>query len=704
MKRFLRSFRRWIQPHASTRAARSFRPTIEALEGRTLMSSSSLVHVDAGGHLTYTPDAQGNIIPDFSNVGYEGGNVPIPGDGGTLDVPVRAVVTPAPGPADARIQAAIDQVSLLPPDASGFRGAVLLKAGEYDIADHIEIRTSGVVLRGEGTGPNGTILRAIGTSQRYDPNNPLNDGVVQIKGDVPAGVNLLGSAALAVDPTSPIVGITDNYVPVGARTFHVTSTQGFNVGDAIIVNRPSPENWIKAIGTDQFLGPDGQPVLGPDGKPIAWQADHFNLDSDRIITAIDPAHGLITIGAPLTDALEQQYGEALTPGGPDFAGSIYRYSFPGRIDHVGVENLSGVSDFDPTKTDANGHFNDEAHAWTFISLIGVENAWVRNIKAQSFAFAAVDVQKTSKWVTVENASNIDPVSQIAGGRRDSFHVAGQLVLVMDAYSQHGRHDFILDSLVPGPNAFVNCTAVDAYSESGPHDRWATGTLFDNVAVTAATDPGGDSQEGGLNAYNRGLESNSPQGWSGANMVFWNSTADRMLLEQPPTAQNWAIGVTARIETTIPSKLPPEPLGYFESVGHAVQPLSLYRAQLHDRVKPPRLTVDVTGLVHVTARPAGTGDVLIDVANISRPSLHRRAEAIRGPLVIVFEGLPPRLWPVNVAGHTSNGAPYVLVEVDHLLPGEQVTGLAHFKSPLPAGAKYTIKVFAAAVFPTLGEGV
>jgi hypothetical protein len=663
-----------------------------------LMASSVLGHVAPNGHLSYTPDAQGNIIPDFSNVGYEGGNVPLPGDGGTLDVPVRAVVAPAPGPADARIQAAIDAVSRLQPDASGFRGAVLLEAGEYDIADHVEIRTSGVVLRGEGTGPNGTILRATGTNQRYDPNNPLADGVVRVLGDVPASVDLLGSAALPVDPTSPIVGITDTYVPVGARTLHVTSTQGLHVGDAITVKRPSPENWIKAIGMDQFLGPDGQPVLGPDGKPIAWKADHYDLDSDRIITALDPVHGLVTIDAPLTDALEQQYGEALTPGGQIFAGSIYRYSFAGRIDHVGVEGLSGVSDFDPAKIDANGHFVDEAHAWTFISLVGVQNAWVRNVRAESFAFAAVDIQKTSKWVTVENASNIDPVSQLVGARRDSFHMGGQLVLVKDAYSQHGRHDFILDSRVPGPNAFVDCTAVDAYSESGPHDRWATGTLFDNVTVTAATDPGGDSQEGGLNAYNRGLESGSPQGWSGANMVFWNCTADRMLVEQPPTAQNWVIGDSATIETSIPSKLPAEPLGYFESIGNRVEPSSLYAAQLHDRLRRPHSSVDVTALTRVTVRPAGTDGVLIDVANISRTGLHGKAVGIRGPLVIVLEGLPAWSWPVNVAGHTSNGSPYVIVDVDHLLPGEKVTGLARLRSPLVSGAKYTIKVFAAGEFP------
>ena len=52
----------------------------------------------------------------------------------------------------ARIQAAIDVVSALPADASGHRGAVLLRAGTYEVGDTITISTSGVILRGEGQG------------------------------------------------------------------------------------------------------------------------------------------------------------------------------------------------------------------------------------------------------------------------------------------------------------------------------------------------------------------------------------------------------------------------------------------------------------------------------------------------------------------------------------------------------------------------
>ncbi len=43
-------------------ARRRSRPCLEPLEGRMLMSASSLVFPGADGHLQYVPDAQGNVI------------------------------------------------------------------------------------------------------------------------------------------------------------------------------------------------------------------------------------------------------------------------------------------------------------------------------------------------------------------------------------------------------------------------------------------------------------------------------------------------------------------------------------------------------------------------------------------------------------------------------------------------------------------
>jgi hypothetical protein len=615
---------------------------LEALEDRQLLSVSSLVYPGPDGHLVYTPNAQGNTIPDFSNVGYMSGVVPLPGTEGVPAVPVKAVVTPPAGGADAgaTIQAAIDLVSKLPLDANGFRGAVLLKAGEYRIGGHITISTSGVVLRGEGTGPGGTVLRASGTDRRYQEHHPLEDGLVQIEGAVPGGAAWTGGddfATLAVAGTEH--NITDDYVPVGARSFHVEGLAGLHVGDSVIVHRPSTAAWLHDLGMDGPLNP--------------WLPGTKDLYSDRVITQIDAQHNLITVDAPLTDALEKQYG----------GGTIFKYSFPGRIDHVGVENLSGVSDFNAKVLDAEGHQVDEKHAWTFISLAGVENAWVRQITAQAFAFSAVDVQKMSKWVTVEDCQNLDPVSQITGGRRYSFEVGGQLTLVKDCYTRHGRHDFVLQETVPGPNVFVDCKADQAFDESGPHHRWDTGVLFDNIVVHGTTEPG-HRTAGSLEAHNQGMVEG--HGWSGANVVFWNCTADKIDVGKPPTAQNWAIGDTT---TIVPA---PTGSGFIESSNKPVEPHSLYAAQLADRLARFH---PASSLVHVTATPVPVQNPawVVRITNVSTVD-------IPGPVLIAFTSFPQGVGPAPVNAPTAAGDLFVTGSVTGLAPGQSATAIVSFTGP------------------------
>lgn len=474
--------------------------------------ASRLVYPGEDGRLVYVPDAQGNRIPDFSNVGYMGGVVDIP------DVPVRVTLGPTFGDQTARIQAAIDQVSQIPLDENGFRGAVLLRRGEYPIGDHLEIRASGVVLRGEGDDESSgaTVLRATGTSQR---------ALVQVKGS--------GSRQRVGDTRN----IIDKYVPVGAVTFTVDSTAGLAVGDTVIVHRPSPANWIHDIDMDQLQNP--------------WQPGSKNIDWDRII--MDITGNQITVDAPITTAIEQQYD----------GGTIYKYAWPGRIENVGIENMKGQSDFtSPT---------DENHSWTFISLVNVQNAWVRDVASQYFAYSLVSIERSAKWVTVINCACLDPISRITGGRRYSFNVVGQLNLVKNGYARDGRHDFVFGSTVAGPNVFVDGVAERAHDDIGPHHRWSSGGLFDNITTSR-----------NINVRNRG-NWGTGHGWAGANMVIWNSRASEFIVQSPPTAQNWIIGSVGRLSTTrgpgIGRLLPP----IADSHDCPVEPQSLYAAQLADRM-------------------------------------------------------------------------------------------------------------------------
>jgi hypothetical protein len=85
---------------------------------------SRFIKVNANGTLTYIPDEKGNMIPDFSYVGYYGGDKPIP------QVPVVKTLSPSDNDRQT-IQSAIDELSRQSPDANGIRGAILLKKGVY---------------------------------------------------------------------------------------------------------------------------------------------------------------------------------------------------------------------------------------------------------------------------------------------------------------------------------------------------------------------------------------------------------------------------------------------------------------------------------------------------------------------------------------------------------------------------------------------
>ena len=99
-------------------------------------AKTPLIKQGPDGKLEYAKDKQGNRIPDFSRAGYMGGGVKLP------DVPVRKTLEPKAGNADdtARIQAAIDEVGRAKADSKGFRGAVLLKKGQYRVAGTLAIK------------------------------------------------------------------------------------------------------------------------------------------------------------------------------------------------------------------------------------------------------------------------------------------------------------------------------------------------------------------------------------------------------------------------------------------------------------------------------------------------------------------------------------------------------------------------------------
>lgn len=465
------------------------------------------VFMGSEGKLEYTPDSLGNRVPDFSYSGYMAAEQPIP------DVPIRVVVPLKEGDATLRIQTALDYVASLPANQDGIRGAVLLQKGIYNIAGSLKMNASGVVLRGSGMSADGTVLLGSGKGRE-------------------TLINIVGKNDRTLESA---VKITDSYVPVNSKRMQVTASHSFRPGDKVVVHRPSTQEWIDVLGTEEFGGGLGYIGWKPGDRDIYW---------DRTVEAVEDRY--IILDAPITTALDEKFG----------GGTVAAYQWPGRIFQVGVENLMCRSAYDVNNP------KDEAHRWMAISMENVSDAWVRQVVFEHFAGSAVAVLETAKRITVEDCKSLAPVSEIGGHRRYTFFTLGQQTLFQRIYAENGYHDFAVGYCAPGPNAFVQCESRLPYSFSGTIDSWASGVLFDVVNI--------DGQA--LSLKNRGLEAQGA-GWTGANSVIWQCSAARIDCYKPPTANNWAFGVWAQFAGD----------GYWHEVNSHIQPHSLYYAQLADRL-------------------------------------------------------------------------------------------------------------------------
>jgi hypothetical protein len=432
----------------------------------------------SAGKLVYAPDERGNRIPDFSYAGYKGSNEGIP------NAPVRIVVPVTKEDATIRIQSALDYVATLPADKHGIKGAVLLERGVYKIGGGLKIHSSGVILRGSGTGEDGTVLLGEGKDRQT---------LITIRGK--------NNRQLEKEDS-----IIQAYVPVNATTIKVAKPHTYKAGDLVLVRRPSTLKWIKELGTDHFGG--GITALGwkPGTRDIFW---------DRKVLAINGES--ITLDAPLTTALDTAYG----------GGKVARYQWPGRIQQVGIENLRCVSVYD------RANVKDEAHRWMAITMEHISDAWVRQVVFQHFAGSAVAVLETANRVTVEDCKSLLPISEIGGQRRYTFYTTGQQTLFQRCYAEYGYHDFAV-GFGASLNAFVQCESHLPFSFSGAIDSWASGVLFDIVNV-----------DGNALRYTNRSQDVQGAGWSAANSVFWQSTAAIIESVQPPTANNWAFGCWAQ---------------------------------------------------------------------------------------------------------------------------------------------------------------
>lgn len=450
-------------------------------------------------------------IPDFSFAGYKRSESPIPF--------VKEVITLSPedGKDFINIQNAIDELSKAPL-INGFRGAILLKTGTYYINNTLTIKASGVVLRGEGQGYNGTIIIDTRTGSKEIPSQ-----IARRKAQ--ASLIIQGSSQIDYDYSREAVIQTD-FVKVAATSFEIDKNPGFSVGDTISIIKTTNDNWVDELSMRQF----------------GWTPDQYQIGHTRVISNIQG--NTIYLNIPMDDQVKASEG----------GGKIVKISFPKRISNSGIENLRMESSYSSEE--------DELHVWNAIHLIGVQDCWVRNVTGMYYTHSAVAIYGQSDFNTVQDCAMLQPKSQVLGDRRYTFYVnSGTGNLFQRCFSDRGRHDFVTSARVSGPNVFLDGYAATSLHEIGPHHRWATGTLYDNIY-------------GGVIAARNREAGGSGHGWSGAFNMFWNCRADiSFKIENPPGAVNWLIGGVGTIAGD----------SYTASLGHPVEPRSLFIEQLTKRI-------------------------------------------------------------------------------------------------------------------------
>lgn len=652
---------------------------------------SNLVYLSENGTLNYKRYANTgesdsiHKIPDFSHAGYKMGGVKLP------EIPTVLTIQPVAGDNTQHIQNAINQVSLLPENINGFRGAILLKKGKYTCSGPIHIKTSGVILKGEAQdyAENGgteiftiasyqhnliqlsgavisknsseTRLDTVIIPKRSEINGNVVDGKFWVRANVENGIknvdspqtisikistnindyssyhskegenkpflmlkylnkttSLLDSIKILPSDDAYIKGgeysannfgsefelavkyagdnnrvtrdaflkftipfingelqeaslnlwchnagnqndmshyiysinnynwnednityltqplpikksyrVKDAKVGVGKSVVTIDNASDFSVGDNIVLKYTPNQKWIDDLDMAQY----------------GWTYSEYNITYKRTISNIKGDS--VFINVPIFQCIDKLYGGA----------EISLDTETGFLENVGIQNMLLSSNY--------LNDEDELHGWNAVELKNAKNCWVRKVTAVHFGYACVNLNNTYQC-TVEDCAMLDPKSQTTGGRKYSFNInKGSFNLFQRCYTRGGRHDFVLGARVPGPNVFLDCLSQNSFNDIGPHHRYATGSLFDNISGKI------------IRVQNR-KDSGTGHGWAGAQTMFWNlrSIDGSIKVEGPKGAINWAIGCWTKDKFGS---------GFWELRNKNLRIRSLYLQQLKDRL-------------------------------------------------------------------------------------------------------------------------
>ena len=591
----------WVKPAPAEVTKKEFHPD----------PRSPLVSMGADGRLVYKPYTdRGDRIPDFSYCGYERSEVPIP------TVPVAETLSPPAGEAkpqgnmkypvgpdsQARIQAALDKVAAGKADANGFRGAVLLKKGTWYVSRGLLVH-SGVVLRGEGDGPEGTVLiftvpSGTGTGIQLGGarQGSSSESLTPVTGNLTKekGVNGDDAYILTLQDGYRFVVSNPRFNPelklepyVGSRVTlmmkAITTTDGDQTRSRLKHNMPYEAKKVEAGQDVPPLDPNlelPKPVVGSGDMPESKIADAYVPSGSTQLTLVD-ASGfkpgdyvnivkttnakwieVLGMGERLRHIRGGKEGAGKKPWGPQTYSHLRRITaVNGNTIHFEVMLPQSI------EAEHGGGFVRKTTPPTDDSQCGVEGLRI----VSNYDTTVKDESKSSNFRNLKNGIEMHCVN---GWARNCsvLHVWEHAVGAGDSLYCTVRDCKSLQPVGPKrggrryPFSIDGSTGIlvyNCYSEDGRHD-FVVGarTMGPNVFLKCTASWGGTSEphhrwgagtlydsvtlegKGTLASVNSG-DSGTGHGWAGVNTVFWNCAADNIVVFDPETTgeNNFAIGYT-----------------------------------------------------------------------------------------------------------------------------------------------------------------
>lgn len=462
------------------------------------------------------------VLPDFSYAGYKNGEAAIPDVNHTIFNVTDYGAIANDGKSDKK--AIIDAIAAAEENGSGIvffpTGKFLVNEPTDNINQRITINTSNIVLRGNGSGENGTELFMNSHMEPADPaklySSPHLFTIKSNKGN------------------SKLTDITADAVRE-THSIQVASTTGLSVGQYVMLYLQ--DNDPQAVAE----------AMSPYQADATWTNIIDNGVSVREIHKIESIDGnTITFKEPIHKTINSNYNWEL-----------WNFVY---IEGIGVEDIAFTGNFQKDFVHHDTFYDDSG--WGCLQLMRVVNSWVRNCSFSSFS-RCVNIA-TSSVSSVLNCQ----LSGNPGHNGVTIATSSHILVGLSDDNAGFWHSFGVANACSG-NVFwrLSWTPETAYES---HASQPTCTLFDRI-------------EGGF-IYGRwgGAVQNQPNhmrhlvfwnfkniGETINNFEFWRSTSiyGRIL---PPIISGFHGNTITFKENQVQVN---------ESQGQAVDPKSLYEAQL-----------------------------------------------------------------------------------------------------------------------------